>query len=234
MKESHLPIPMFFMHIPKTAGTSFRRMLWTLFDEKNILPNQYDLKNNKGLYPSLEEANVKWGSRLDDIYLLAGHYRYGSSDILPKKAKYLLTFLRDPVERAFSLVKHLQRTNPEYKKFSLEDIISKNKNILQNGQLVYFLNRDEEKNLKIDQKTRIACHRLEQFDFIGITEKFEDSIEWLENDLKYKFPKKLYLNTSEQQQIFTEEEKIKAQLLELNKADQVIYDYGVKLLHERK
>ena len=39
----------FFVHIPKTAGSSFRNMLYRQFEQDVIYPNLKDIKNNNGL-----------------------------------------------------------------------------------------------------------------------------------------------------------------------------------------
>ena len=45
----------FFIHIPKTAGTSMRMMLYDIFEQESILPNQQDIKNNGGGYPAFDK-----------------------------------------------------------------------------------------------------------------------------------------------------------------------------------
>jgi len=82
-----------FLHIPKTAGITFRR----------IVTQQYDLSAHhqidgehiedsvaafKGL-PETRRANVR---------LLTGHMPFGLHQFLPRRARYI-TLLRDPIER---------------------------------------------------------------------------------------------------------------------------------------
>jgi hypothetical protein len=87
--------PLFFMHIPKTAGTSMRLFLETQYADRDIC---------------LDEG---WHSlaNLDQISgksLIRGHFQYNLRQALASNCK-VLTVLRDPIARTLSSLKHLQR-----------------------------------------------------------------------------------------------------------------------------
>lgn len=88
----------FFLHIPKTAGTSVSKTLAPLFPDEQVLTH-YQM-NNVRKHPR-------------DIYLKArflhGHFThdvYGKR--LPKQPSFILTFLRDPVAHYISTFFHLK------------------------------------------------------------------------------------------------------------------------------
>lgn len=99
MTTSFFPVtqrePLFFMHIPKTAGTSMRLFLETQYADRDIC---------------LDEG---WSSlatldQLAEKSLIRGHFQYNLRQSLAPAYK-VLTILRDPIARTLSSLKHLQR-----------------------------------------------------------------------------------------------------------------------------
>src|SRR5512135_3015151 len=96
-----------FLHIPKTAGTTFR----------SILPANYRAEELYNV-PTNAEGQVDFSGldRLSDvekrkIRVLAGHFQYGAHEHLPQKSSYI-TILRDPVKRIISRYYHAVREVP--------------------------------------------------------------------------------------------------------------------------
>lgn len=89
---------LFFIHIPKTAGTSMRLLLERFFDEKERVylyggePPGITLEAFRDLPETVKKR----------IRLVYGHFRFGVHEWLPQKARYI-TMLRDPVDRVVSL-----------------------------------------------------------------------------------------------------------------------------------
>ncbi len=96
---STLPIKprpaLFFMHIPKTAGSSMR-----LF-----LRNQYGFDE---LYPHQDWRTVRSVEDVARYRLVQGHFRYNFRQVVAPRAK-VLTVLRDPLRRTLSSLRHLRR-----------------------------------------------------------------------------------------------------------------------------
>jgi hypothetical protein len=89
-----------FVHIPKTAGMTMRA----------ALGSQYALEDRA---PAVDWQGLRSLPRPLDAYkLFAGHFRYFLRRLLPADTK-VFTFLRDPVERAISHLKHLA-TDPQF------------------------------------------------------------------------------------------------------------------------
>lgn len=92
--------PLFFMHIPKTAGMSMRLYLGEQYPVHDICPI------------------VRWADllghehELRSFRLVQGHFRYNLRHLLAKDAR-MLVILRDPLRRTISALLHLQR-DPNY------------------------------------------------------------------------------------------------------------------------
>ena len=100
---------LFFMHIPKTAGTSFRRFL-----ERSVreLGGVVSLRGADGIwsddsesYPSYAEFVAARGAGWRDCDLVCGHYPFHVVDFLHPDTT-VITVLRDPLARTISHVKH--------------------------------------------------------------------------------------------------------------------------------
>jgi len=80
-----------FVHVPKTAGTSFRKLLVDIFTEDQVSP-QFMAK------PLTDED----ATRLDRFQVIAGHVSFADVyKYFPDRR--LITFLREPVDRCLSI-----------------------------------------------------------------------------------------------------------------------------------
>ena len=100
MKEFDQSNPLFFTHIPKTAGTSLRTVFKGWYGER-LHEHVFDEKNNK--MPVLNEMFLK-NNQTEKICAF-GHFinnkSYGFNDYYPNGNQFV-TFLRDPLEMALS------------------------------------------------------------------------------------------------------------------------------------
>lgn len=97
--------PIFYCHIPKTAGTSLRHALEALFPPKSIVPDRFMMSRNGGNYPHAElvKAVLRWQGSA--VRMVRGHYPFWLSEWLDDPLT--LVVLREPVARAVS---HIQQT----------------------------------------------------------------------------------------------------------------------------
>jgi hypothetical protein len=102
-------VKIFFMHIPKTAGSSFRRFLERSVREaggsvgERVRDGIWSTDSES--YPSYAEFCSDAGASYRDSDLLSGHYPFHVADLLPPET-HVVTVLRDPLERVVSHAKH--------------------------------------------------------------------------------------------------------------------------------
>lgn len=227
---------MFFIHIMKTAGTSFRKMLTESLDESLTYPNDKDLRKTKnGFYPSLSEIIQQMQSGdLRNFQILCGHYPFFLGELVFKEPKYIV-FLRDPVSRTISMIEHRKLKTPAYQKLSYEEILDNEafvKNQLENYQTKVFAfngleqcNRDTNMPLKITAENfKLALDRIDKVDIIGITEYFNESINLVEKKFRFNFNKLLYANRGAYDIQISQ--KVRQKIVDINEYDLALYDYA--------
>ena len=87
-----------FVHIPKTAGTSFKSYLDCLYYDEELFPEVVHLE-----YGALEQLDIV--RRYKCFY---GHCIYDVHRLLPQPID-IVTFLRNPVDRVISTFEHVER-----------------------------------------------------------------------------------------------------------------------------
>ncbi|MBR9911237.1 MAG: sulfotransferase family protein [Gammaproteobacteria bacterium] len=215
MKSDH---PIFFVHIPKTAGTSFRKGAESFFGGGNIC---YDYSVNSAETSSLVKDFIYESNDCLGFYqelmasssnLLSGHvnvhkYIHGVG------ARNTVTFLRDPVERVVSEYWHFVRNN-NYP-----------------GPLESFYRKPQ----FINRQRRILSNiSLPLLGVVGITEQYNESLEIINHAYKADIPG-LRLNTGSEEKSFSYEltKKQDVEIRKLNKPDIQYYQRARKLFNLR-
>jgi len=194
LKENDI---LYFLHIPKAAGTSFI----------SVLDNYFDLNRICKLH-DWEEMLTNMPKDISKLNLFRGHFGYGIHHILQQKPVYI-TMLREPISRTISDFQQSTRTKkmgvekPFFKNSELSKLVtsSETKWRFTNNQTRHividlepsFLQNSSDKD-KIDSFSRflepsfkhpkfsdeklleIAKQRISEFAFVGIAEKFEESL----------------------------------------------------------
>jgi len=250
---------MYFLHIPKTAGTTLIATLDSYFDHDSIFPSKVwsDVLTNNS------KMKKTWK-------LVRGHFGYNIKPFISSKPIFL-TVLRDPVKRTISQIEHIRRdpigNNWVKKKFLPPNITFDQ--ILQNEKInlvfrntqtrhlgldcdVIKLTRNQssktkedfrfdqnlplfEKEIPLEKMLENAIKRLEKFEFVGISEKFEESMfllyytfGWMPINRSWK------LNVAP---VKTSKKGVKENLIhilhDLNKLDTRLYAHGKKIFEKR-
>jgi Sulfotransferase family len=206
------------MHIPKTAGTSFRMALQGRFGDAMLLAYRGQVRGKEAIVPFegklLTQLDSRHRTRLadycrdHDVQCVHGHYTLPSLlDVFPDAT--CITFLREPVERLISAYNHMQVTMPEAAARTSFEQFSSN----PRTRNVY------------EQLGVLQC--LEALTFVGITEQYERSLRLLEHKLPYLGSLSFQEANVSQQKRFTKADvspEMRARLREVNDGDVEIYE----------
>lgn len=173
---------LFFLHIPKAAGTTFYSILTRYFPEEQVLPA------NDGRIPYFKYVGVQG---LQKFRLLRAHHDYTVYPFLPRRPVFI-TFLRDPILRLISHYRFIQRepTNQFHEivvnqRMTLTDFVAEpeirrrvvNRQVRQIAGALTL--KSEARDLSGDDLLAIAKVRLQEFAYFGLAERFEDSLRLL-------------------------------------------------------
>lgn len=207
----------FFLHIPKTAGTTFDSVLHQVFDPADVCP-PYD-------YPELLRIPR---ADLSNYRLFRGHFYYFFERLLPARPTFL-TLLRDPVERTLSLYHHICRDPSHFQHHAmcslrrgLADAVRSPELLPPNFQVTALAcdldpvgtmdaaraahpEGFDERSVIYGKMTKClptrddlasACRRLEEMKFVGIAERFDDSVRLLCSAFGWTVPGYVSLNVA--------------------------------------
>ena len=93
----------FFVHLQKTAGTSFSRQMKE-FGRPAIYPSDQD-GNPITRAIDVEHLLARWRDRRDQIRVITGHFPLCTVELLDADFN-TFTVLREPVERTLSYLRH--------------------------------------------------------------------------------------------------------------------------------
>lgn len=210
---------LFFIHIPKTAGTSFRLAAEEMYGKSGIVYD-YGVGSNK---TSVEITNNIYSEPTDywalyqyfsknKIKMLGGHVDAAKYASLIGSTK-TITFLRDPLQRIYSEYAHKVRHN----------------NYL--GSFFEFYSRPQMQN----RQTKIlhGVH-LEALGLVGITELYSQSLNIFNTSFNASIPVREDNKGVKKIGALHKISDVDKNNLEImNKKDINLYKYAVKLFHQR-
>ena len=192
-----------FLHIPKTAGTTLKRVIERQYKATEIGKCYYQ-KRVKTLGEALDRIHSLPKEQADEIKIIVGHVGFGVHQYLPWPCTYF-TMLRDPVDRVISSYYQirrgtLDRIHAETQKLSLKEFVSSGLlNAMDNGQTRLLSGAAVEEDLLgkrtdygqcNDTMLELAKKNLkEHFVAVGISERFDESLMMLKKTLGWS---KLY------------------------------------------
>jgi len=201
---------LYYLHIPKTAGTTFTAILDRQFSAEHICPAQ--------LWHELLRIPPE---RLRQYRLLRGHFYYCVRALLPPGTR-MVTLLRDPVERSLSHYSHILREPGHYLHDralalgSLENFLHdhETRTMIENFQvrsigldldpvaMASALDADSLNHLMLerlvetampagiadDELLKRAKDRLETFAFVGLAERMQEALAVLAHTFDWVMP----------------------------------------------
>ena len=160
-----------FMHIPKTGGTTLNHIFTKLYS-RNELYDHVPIEKME------EHFNQLTQQERETIKAISGHHFYGVHEFTDKPYIYF-TMLREPVERVISLYYFLKDYPGYYKEkmkdMSFEEYIEWDPQA-KNGQTLQICGTHLHSEISIEK----AKERLNDFEVVGITEMFNESLSLLE------------------------------------------------------
>lgn len=248
-----IPNPdVFFIHVPKTAGTSLRSLLEQYHDRSSVAPS--DIIKRLAKEQGVERSFITRTPELDAYTCFHAHTNY--VDFLRDDLSRV-TILRDPMARLNSLMNHwrqwtdkeitkgpgkdhIKDIKKQAKKLDLGDFLEKFDSnavlrLFHNGMtknLVSNFPVSDHLKLKDQRLVAQAISNLDRMDWVGITERFDESILLLCDYFAWPVPNATQrLNVRQHRTKETDEptQSIKDAL----EYDQVIYARGVELLDTR-
>lgn len=208
--------PIFFMHIPKTAGTSLRYLL-----EREYRPHL------EAYYPPQVPELLPVNSTASAV---TGHFKWGFHGSYP--ARYV-TFLREPIQQVISHYRHIQRSqntdHQAYKKLSIVEFAQSD--FAANIQTAYLLGLPT--GAQPDHTAgEQAFQQLLRCEAFGITERFDASVVLMRQSLGWRRPYYLTINQGEGPQLQLTSAEIQA-LQQSQAADLKLYALATALFEER-
>lgn len=191
--------PLFFMHIPKTAGMSMRLYLGGQYRAQDVCP----AVRWQGVLGREEE--------LKRYRLVHGHFRYNLRELAAPDAK-MLVMLREPLRRTVSALRHLQR-DPSFhhdhevaKSLSLSEML-RHPDLMRNQQNVQarflcaslpaakisaYLRKELAQDPAADAgdieeppELPLAQDRLTSIDFVGLAENINAVVSEMAREMHY-------------------------------------------------
>jgi hypothetical protein len=207
------------IHIPKCAGTSMTDFLKASYqDGLHLAYDKPPGESNNWFYPPITLGN---SSRC-----VHGHLRI--VDYLAYEPKFLMTMLRDPIDRIVSYYIY-------FKTFEPDNAVIQSMYADSNQGIVDFA-----KLIGCDYRLYLMGVDLEKFDFVGIVENYTYSLKTMKNILNVEgimeHEEDLHLNASPQPETkdnILQDELVVCQLRDILHDDIVIYDYFVNKFHSQ-
>jgi tRNA (mo5U34)-methyltransferase len=225
---------MIFNHVPKTGGISLLSVCKQNLASSEISPHLTE-----------DRARTAPAGRFDRYRLIAGHFSIPSQGRLAA-GRYSMTMLREPIRRICSLYSYW-RDFPEYtemtgiaKRFPFPDFVRylvDSPTVVHDSCTFHFAGVSGVSGYTGDEVSLLAAAKqnLSAFDFIGITEDMGRSVRLLCADLGWPEPASLPCeNRSGSEKLFESiDRETMAILVDRNRLDNQLYDYGAQLLRDR-
>ena len=240
-----------FLHIHKTAGTTLNRII-----ESEYNPFLVYTIEGKGIEWSINHFKRLPERRRAALRVVKGHMSFGLHEFLPSPSTYI-TFLRDPIERCISSYSYSKgnRFNPFYRRINQENLdlaqflaIAPWNNNLQ-CKAVAGIDRREYRPISLfremtcsaakapdpsvdvwsNQETlRRAQDNLRQyFGFVGLTERFAESLVLLKHLFGWKLSSySSFRKSRDRPKRETFDPALLAVVEERNQFDRALYEFG--------
>ena len=230
-----------FLHIPKTAGSSFDEGIFLMYMKAYIYGRRFTFSGNTDR--DIYRYNQIPKSRRESIVIYTGHAPRTTGiaeiDRLPT-----VTLLRNPIERVKSFCQHVSEgksanlnDNFDYRNMDLDAFLDSGRTQLSNLQSKYLLGEgryalpEGDTESIVDLAVNVLDRELICF---GITEEFDKSLLLLKHVLGWpKLPIYRRRNSRNEKVLLEFEEHHIKKIEELNQVDIRVYDHACALFKKR-
>lgn len=224
------PQKIIFLHVPKTAGTTFFQIVSKQYDENKIF--YIDGMNVKKSLEHFKSLDNKTRNLYSCIY---GHQPFGMHKFFNEKT-YYITLLRDPIERIISHYHYVLRTPTHYlhktvksNKISLKEYAKSGiSSELSNGQ-TKLISGDESNSSNQEILIKAIKNIDNHFYCVGFSDFFDETILLLKRKLGWKdvyYSKKNVAPKGSSKRIIPQ--STIDEIAEANELDIKLYDYALQ------
>ena len=236
----------FFVHVMKTAGTTFVRQLQQEFPREAIYPcrtvdwvNEHDYD----AYINIPRLLALTPERRAEISVYTGHFPYSVCDLV-EPGITTLSILREPVERTISVLKHFKRLEARFRESPLEAIYDDRqifRFFVENHQTKVFSMVPEDNEQAIncglttdDARYARARENLARVDVLGLTEAYDDFLAETQRRFGWwRDGADLDLRSNMSTEDWDVEPAFRARIASDNAYDVALYDYARELVRPR-
>jgi hypothetical protein len=230
----------FFIHVMKTAGSSFGWHIRKNYEPDEVYPNgrlDSDMTFGKFRIDYLTKLSKERRAR---IRVYDGHFPFVAAQLLGMEL-VILTIRRDPVERTISYLKQCKRQDEQHRSLALEEIYEDPfvfSALIHNHQTKLFAMTRLDLNplgyfdvIEIDdRRLAMAKANLERVDVLGLQEHFPKFLDELAQRYGWRFEAVPDLNVSGASKI---SRPFRRRIAQDNAADVAFYDHARRLWQQR-
>ncbi len=230
---------LFFLHIPKCAGTTLTKEII----KRKFKPHELIIFYNEGTEVLIEKLKGMPQKEQEKIKCIAGHFAFGIHNYYTARPFTYITLLRNPIERVISHYYYVLRKKDHYlhktvleKNLNLEEYVESKLSVeLNNGQTRILAGIDwgaEFGKCPPAMLEQAKKNLQKHFTAVGISEKFSDFLQLLHDKLGWVIPKYKSKNISKNRLKIEDIDKGTLAVIEkYNRLDLELYRYGNTLFN---
>lgn len=233
---------LFFVHLMKTGGASFRARLRTVVDPERIFPNDVDDGGGDDLI--MANLDIQRLLQLDparrartDAY--TGHFPYVTTRLLGE-AVWTATIVREPVGRTVSYLKHCRRYEHRHEGRTLEQIYDTpdtNAMMIRNYQSKLFAVTEHDRLesqldvIDVDEsRLEVAMANLDAVDVVGVHDHYAEFLQAMSARTGWQFGRVGRWRPGEDDEV---SDKLRRRIAEDNAMDTRFYEQACRLVERR-
>ena len=249
--------PIFFIHVMKTGGTTVFRNLRENYPLQELYPYkdldiQFDgLRLDIRHHLSVSYLLSLSPERRSQIKVYTGHFPFVATELMGADHT-TMTILRDPIDRTVSLLRQFRRKAPwmddSYREppmatRTLEEVYEHPLifgPLIRNHQTKIFSMRESDNPesymdlLDVDEaRLELAKHNLDKVDIVGLTERYDDLLDELEERFGWVVDREARANPTPRSEVQEVDPSLLERIAEDNAIDIEFYRYAQEVQARR-